>query len=177
MRLFVAIDLPGTIKQVLAEICCGLPGARWVPPDQLHLTLRFIGEADEDLFQDICSRLAQVEADRFTLALQELGCFPPRKDHRVLWLGTEENDALFLLRHKVECALAGCTILPEKNAFHPHVTLARLKKTPLQYVIRFLAAGELCSVPEFTVTTFQLYSSVLTSLGAVHRIEATYRLR
>lgn len=176
MRLFVAIELPTTIKHELQSICSGLPGARWVPPEQMHLTLRFIGEADEDLFQDICAGLARVEAEEFTLALQGLGCFPPRKNHRVLWLGTERNDSLLLLHSKVESALAGCHLIPEKKEFSPHVTLARLKKTPLHHVTRFLAANELFSVPAFTVTTFQLFSSELTPRGAVHRVEAAYRL-
>ncbi len=175
MRLFVAIDLPETIKKELTGISFGLPGARWVPLDQLHLTVRFIGEVDGGLFDDIRSGLEQVEASEFLLTLKGLGHFPPRKDPRVLWVGMEKNDALLALRKKVDSVLVGCGLAPEKRKFSPHITLARLKKTPLQRVTRFLAGNALFSLPDFSVTRFYLYSSVLTSKGAVHTIEAEYR--
>lgn len=176
MRLFVAIDLPEAIENKLVGISFGLPGARWVPLDQLHLTVRFIGEVDGGLFHDICSGLEQVEVDEFPLTLKGLGYFPPRKEPRVLWVGMEKNDPLLALRKKVDSVLAGCGLAPEKRKFSPHITLARLKKTPLNRVMQFLAGNALFSLPEFTVTRFCLYSSVLTPKGAVHSVEAEYRL-
>lgn len=176
MRLFVAVDLPEAIKNELSAICFGVPGARWVPLDQLHLTVRFIGEVDGGLFDDIRSGLDQVEADEFSLTLKGLGHFPPRKDPRVLWVGLEKNDSLCALRKKVDGVLAGCGLAPEKRKFSPHITLARLKKTPLSRVTQFLAGNALFSLPEFSVSRFYLYSSVLTSKGAVHAVEAEYLL-
>ena len=176
MRLFVAIDLPEAIKNNLADISFGLSGARWVPLHQQHLTVRFIGEVDEPLFHDICSELEQVEIERFGITLKGVGHFPPRKVHGVLWVGLEKSDSLLGLRKKVDSALAGCSIISEKRQFSPHITLARLKKIPPQQVTQFLDDNALFSLPEFTVRKFYLYSSVLTPKGAVHRVEAEYRL-
>lgn len=176
MRLFVAIDLPKVIKNELADLRFDLPGARWVPLSQLHLTIRFIGEVDDDLLHDICRGLAQVKGDGFGMTLQGLGYFPPRKGRGVLWVGMEKSEPLLDLRKKVDSVLEGCSITPEKREFSPHITLARLKKTPLQQVTRFLADNTQFSLPEFTVAKFYLYSSMLTPDGAVHRVEAEYRL-
>ncbi len=177
MRLFVAIDFPEPIKNELNGISYGLPGARWVPQDQLHLTVRFIGEVDGGLFHDIRSELEQVKADGFPLTLKGLGHFPPRKNPRVLWVGMEKSEPLLALRKKIDGALAGCGITPEKRKFSPHITLARLKKTPINRVTQFLAGNALFSLPEFPVTRFYLYSSVLTPKGAVHTVEAEYELK
>ena len=76
MRLFIAIDLPKKNKDELALISFGLPQARWAPPEQIHLTLRFIGEVDGALFQDIKSGLESLDGSVFRLALNGLGCFP-----------------------------------------------------------------------------------------------------
>jgi len=176
MRLFVAIDFPEAIKNGLSGISFGLPGARWVPLDQLHLTVRFIGEVDGGIFHDVYSGLEHVEADEFSLTLKGLGNFPLRKDPRVLWVGVEKSDPLLALRKKVDGVLTGCGIAPEKRKFSPHITLARLKKTPLKRVMRFMAGNALFSLPEFTVSRFYLYSSVLTPKGAVHTVESDYLL-
>ena len=84
MRLFVAIDLPETVKERLAMICCGLPGARWVKPEQLHLTLRFIGEVNGDRFLDIRDNLMEVSSESFPLQLQGVGFFPPHKKPKIV---------------------------------------------------------------------------------------------
>ena len=88
-----------------------------------------------------------------------------------------KSDPLLALHKKVDNALVGCGIAPEEGEFSPHITLARLKKTPLQRVSQYLAGNALFSLPQFPVTRFYLYSSVLTPKGAVHTVEAEYGLQ
>ena len=176
MRLFIAIDLPELVKEQLSRLCCGLPGARWVIPEQLHLTVRFVGEVDGGVFLDICEGLAAVQAKSFSLQLEGLGCFPPRGKPRVVWVGLQANEPLLVLRNRIESRLVTLGIEPEGRKFAPHITLARLQKTPPVKVGRFLENhGLFCSAP-FPVKEFYLYSSVLSRKGASHRIEARYLL-
>ena len=176
MRLFIAIDLPERIKHELAVISFGLPQARWVPPEQIHLTLRFIGEVDGALFKDLKSCLESVSGSSFPLTLNGLGCFPPRRDPQVLWVGIEKSVELMALRKNVDSCLSKLGIAPEQRKFVPHITLARTRKTPLARMARFLIDHTLFRLPEFTVSNFHLYSSILTPKGAQHRHEAEYLL-
>ncbi|MDH3394432.1 MAG: RNA 2',3'-cyclic phosphodiesterase [Desulfobulbaceae bacterium] len=176
-RLFVAVDLPETIKDRLAEICFGLPGAKWVKPEQLHLTLRFIGEVDGATFMDIRAALATIALPPFSLGLKGLGCFPPRKTPRVLWVGLEPPlEQLVQLRNRVEATLVRLGVEPEHRKFAPHITLARLKETPKNRLANFLAGNSLFSTESFPVENFHLYSSSIGSKGAIHTLEASYPL-
>jgi RNA 2',3'-cyclic 3'-phosphodiesterase len=175
-RLFVAIDLPEEVRNTIADIGRELPGARRVPREQLHLTLRFIGEVDDGTFKAVRTALAEVKGTSFPLALGGVGHFPPGRHPRVLWVGVAESSTLLELQRGVELALTGVGIPPEERRFSPHLTLARLKDTPpgpvaaLEERFRDFGAGP------FTVTEFHLYSSALTRAGAIHTREGTYPL-
>lgn len=176
-RLFVAIDLPEGVRETLAGLCCGIPGARWVPKEQLHLTLRFIGEVDGAQFRDIRQGLAEIDLPSFPLGLKGLGCFPPRKAPRVLWVGVEPAEGgLIRLRNRVESTLVRLGLEPEHRKFAPHITLARLQDPPLGRLTNFLSGNGLFAAEPFPVSEFHLYSSVLSAKGALHTIEASYRL-
>ncbi len=175
-RLFAALDLPAEIKGRLKRICFGLPRTRWVPEEQLHLTLRFIGEVDGALFQDIRAGLAGVRAPELNLQLEGCGFFPPRKKPRVVWVGIAENQELLQLRNKIEKIIRQVGLEPEKRKFAPHITVARLQSPPLKKVTDFLAANSMFSTQPFVVDHFSLYSSLLTPGGAIHTIEADYFL-
>lgn len=175
-RLFVAIDLPEAVVGDLAHFCCGMPGARWVAPEQLHLTLRFIGEVDGGLFREIREALNAVDGGAFDLRVKGFGYFPPRKAPRVLWAGVEPAEGVTALRNRIEKAVVRLGLEPEPRKFSPHITLARLDGTPVGKVTQFLAGNSLYSSPTFTVSEFHLYSSVLTAKGAIHTIEASYPL-
>jgi len=140
------------------------------------LTLRFIGEVDGGLFREIRSVLENVEASSFPLLMKGLGYFPPRKKPHVLWVGLKKSDPLIQLRKKVDAQLVFLEIPPEKRKYSPHITLARLKETPLTRLTNFLSGNALFSLPEFQVTGFHLYSSTLTPKGAIHQIETSYPL-
>ncbi len=175
-RLFVAIDFPEPVRERLARLCAGVPGARWVPADQFHLTLRFIGEVDRGCFDDIAEALAEIETNGFSIRLKGVGHFPPRGAPRVLWAGIDNGDAPARLHAKIDGLLASLGIAPDRRKFFPHVTLARLKDAPLARVRNFLAAHADFASEPVPVSAFHLYSSVLGASGAIHRIEASYAL-
>lgn len=175
-RLFIAIDPPVTIRKNLEAMFFGIPGARWVAPEQLHITVRFIGDVDGAMFHDIQSALAEVDSPSFNLHLKGVGHFPPRGNPRVIWAGLEKSDPLLSLRRKVDSALLKIGLEPEKRKFSPHLTLARLKNTPLGKVANFLAGNGLFSQEPFPVENFLLYSSTLTPKGAIHNVERVYSL-
>jgi 2'-5' RNA ligase len=176
-RLFIAIDLPDHIKDEIGMICYGLPGAKWIEKDQIHLTLRFIGEVDEATFRDIISTLTDNIDQAFSMRLKGIGFFPPRKTPRVLWVGIENNPKLRHLRNKIENKLTLSDIEPDQRKFLPHVSFARLRDTPSQRLGNYIAGNNLFKTEEFPVDTFHLYSSILTPNGAFHSIEATYALK
>lgn len=176
IRLFVAIDLPEDIKKELSILSCGVPGAKWVAQDQLHLTLRFIGEVDGIVFSRVRDILDTIKAEAFSLRLKEFGCFPPRKEPRVLWIGIEPKDPVIALRNRIETALIRSGLEPEGRKYSPHITIARLEGTPLSRLTNFMAGNNLYASPTFPVKSFYLYSSKLTAKGAIHTQEASYPL-
>ena len=175
-RLFIAVDLPEIIKKNLESMSFGIPGAKWVAPEQLHLTVRFIGEVDGALFRDIKNILDEVSLASFSLQLKGVGYFPPRGAPRVLWIGLEKSEPLQFLRKKIDSALLRVRVEPEGRKFSPHITLARLKNSPIQKIANFLAGNGLFSQEPFQVEDFKLYSSILSPKGAYHRVERIYPL-
>src|SRR5690349_12248440 len=124
-RLFVAIDLPDSIREKLATLSGGLPGARWVSADRnegqtTHLTLRFIGEVDGTMSNDIADALSTIEGKPFPIKIKGLGFFPPRREPKVLWAGIEKNETLTSLRNKIERLLTDQGCEAEKKKFTPH---------------------------------------------------------
>jgi 2'-5' RNA ligase len=147
-----------------------------VPEDQIHLTLRFIGEVDGSTFLDIKESLAEVKSVPITLSVKGVGHFPPRGKPRVIWAGVAPAGDVVILRNRVNSALVQCGIEPEQRKFHPHITLARLKNSPTGKIAHFLAGNSLLESPEFTLERLTLFSSNLTPKGALHRVEAEYHL-
>ncbi|MBD3346325.1 MAG: RNA 2',3'-cyclic phosphodiesterase [Chitinivibrionales bacterium] len=176
-RLFIALDFSDDVKEAIAGICFGIPHVRWMPADQIHLTLRFIGEVDKHLFEEIKSALYSVHATKFKLSLKGTGYFPPRRDPRVLWVGVENNELLLQLFNRIEQALHSVGCEPEKRKFHPHITIGRLKeKVPSSKVMPFVVNNALFSVPDIAVDQFFLYSSNLTREEAIHTKQESYSL-
>jgi len=175
-RLFVAIDLPEDIKKRIEPICCGVPGARWLEPEQWHLTLRFVGEVDGGLLRDILNSLGELQAEPFPLMLRGLGFFPLRGTPETIWVGVERSEGLTLLRGRVEAALAKAGVPRDGRKFAPHVAIARLRQPHVQRLAGYLSANGLFESPAFTVDCFGLYRSVLSSSGAHYDLEAEYPL-
>ncbi|MGM0578791.1 MAG: RNA 2',3'-cyclic phosphodiesterase [Myxococcota bacterium] len=175
-RLFVAVDVPDTVRERLEALRAELRGARWVSPDKYHLTLRFIGDADDDGFERIRAALRGVRREPFVLHPKGIGHFPPRGRPKVLWVGVDDQPELEGLQRDVDDAVAAAGFGRDDKRFHPHLTLARLKGTTSARVAHYEEAHAHFATEPFTVTEFHLYSSVLRSEGALHTIEETYPL-
>jgi len=134
IRLFVALALPDAVADPIKLLQGGVPGARWMERDQLHLTLRFIGEVDGRDAAAIDDALSQVRAPRFTLELKGVGEFGG-KTPRALWAGVRVESEIVHLQRKVESALQRLGLEAEERKFKPHVTLARLRAAPVGRVM------------------------------------------
>ncbi|MGH7930283.1 MAG: RNA 2',3'-cyclic phosphodiesterase [Candidatus Binatia bacterium] len=176
MRLFVAVPVPEDIRERLALLCAGLPSAKWVSPENMHLTLRFVGNVDGLQASDIDSALSMVRGEGFMLTLAGLGQFSEGQKVRSLWVGAESNPLLMRLRDKVEHAVVRAGLPPESRKFKPHITLARFQSNPGAKLGAYLAEYSLFRASPFAVQRFALFSSFLTRNGAIHSPEAYYSL-
>jgi 2'-5' RNA ligase len=129
MRLFVALDLAeeirGQLQQFVDEVRAFAPNARWLTPESLHITLKFIGEKPGVVAKQIEDALNSITVAPFRISFRGTGFFPTAKSARVFWAGISAEDGLSQLAHKVEDALAAIQIPKEQRAFSPHLTLAR----------------------------------------------------
>ncbi len=176
VRLFVAVELPEDIRNILHSRTPNVPGLRRANLENLHLTLRFLGEVPQKDRARVREALFQVRAACFFLRIQGLGLFA-RGGQSVLWAGLEPSEPLRKLKERVDLALArGSGIAPEKSAFSPHITLGRMKTVlPTEWRGEIKArAGEFLAA--FSVGSFTLFSSLLRPGGALHAPERRYAL-
>ena len=174
-RLFVAIRPPEIIRSRLLDLMEGVDGVRWQDEDQLHLTLLFIGEVERPVADDIAAALGTVRHPRFDLGLRGLGTFERRRQPVTLWAGVTPHDELKALHKKVAQACQRAGIEPERRAYSPHITLARLGRSAGSIAPMMEIAGGLSSQP-FEVKDFRLYESYLTPKGAIHTVVERYSL-
>lgn len=179
LRLFAALAIPDDIAERLLALQKGVPGAKWRPRENLHLTLRFFGEVTEPVGNDIDEALAAI-ADataRFDIQLKSAGSFGKEAPH-TLWIGASENAALTKLAADCERAARRLGLKPETRKFAPHVTLAYLNNAELGRVHGFEARLGLFESRPFQVESFGLYSSWMRkSAPSLYRLEAEYALR
>jgi len=168
MRLFIAIEFPDDIKRQLNRLRMDIPGARWVPVGQIHLTLEFLGEVDEASFELLTGELSAIQAPCFDVRFSATGCFPHRRQPRVLWVGLEPEPLLASLAIRVRTAVLASNIPQEERPFAPHITLARLKFPVPHGADAFLDQPGVQTIPQVSVREFVLFQSCLTSGGAIH---------
>ncbi len=182
MRLFVAIDIPDTVRSALNELTKSLRDtcrdARWARLTGLHVTLKFIGETPPEKVAELKTDLASIpQRPPITMNFVGLGFFPNARRPRVLWAGVEAGTELAALANAVEKALSPAGIPQEDRKFSPHLTLARFKESAgvdaLQVAIE--KAG-LLKFGGATATEFHLYQSVLKPGGAEYTRLATFSL-
>ncbi|MFL6513586.1 MAG: RNA 2',3'-cyclic phosphodiesterase [Chthoniobacterales bacterium] len=173
-RLFVAIDLPENVRQLLDDLNPKLPGIRWTAPQQLHLTLSFLGYVAESNEQLLKERLAAIEFHSFFLPVVGTGTFPPKGPPKIIWIGVGRGHPhLFQIHKRVQEAALGAGLEPELRSWHPHITLARCHDVSRPTLQSFLRETSELDAGLIKVEEFHLYSSKLSPSGSVHTRELT----
>ncbi|MCA0458617.1 MAG: RNA 2',3'-cyclic phosphodiesterase [Chloroflexi bacterium] len=170
-RLFIALDLPDAVKAQLKALQTGVPGAKWVKPEQMHLTLRFIGDATEEQSKQLEMGLAEIKAAPFSFQLQRVGQFPPKGKARVLWVGISPLEAINVLQKQVEQAVTACGFARADHPFAPHITLARFRMPPpVDEMTAYLQKHTGFTSSDIHIRHFALYASMLTPSGPIYRV-------
>ena len=176
IRLFVGLALPYEVCERLSDLPRGLPNARLIKPENIHLTLRFIGEVDEDKAADIDEMLAGVRAPAFDLTLNGVGYFGKGHRAHTLWVGVEPNPALEHLQTKMESACVRAGLEPEGRKFTPHVTIAKLHDPAMARLQDYIESHGLLRLDPIPADHFTLFSSHLSHKGAEYTAERDYPL-
>lgn len=174
MRLFAALELPPAVRDDLLGAMGGVAGARWQRDDQLHLTLRFIGEVDRHQARDIDAALAGVNMQPLTLSLDRIGSFDRRGRLDSLWVGVTPQDEVAALARRIDAALVRVGLPAETRAFVAHITVARFGR--IAGSLAGFPARPLGSAP-FTIDAFALWESHLGDDGSRYEVLARYRAR
>ncbi len=180
IRTFVALELPPAIQDGLRQISAhlqteaqGLP-LRWVPIENIHLTLKFIGDTAEANIKPI-SDLLQTKAKSipaFDVSLDGLGIFPNPRRPNVIWVGLDAPKALFDLQKQLELDLSSMGFAPEKRPFSPHLTVARVRRVArpadLSRISDMVASAQIATVAAGRIDTLTLFRSELKPGGSVY---------
>ena len=174
-RLFVAIDLSDAVKESILLLQNGLRGAKWVACDNLHLTLRFIGEVPDIEADDIHSALSKIRGFPFVLKLGGVGVFSSGSRPRSIWIAVEDRSAIDSLKCDIDRALVRLGFSPDGRKYIPHVTVARLKgrTSNLSEFVTRLGSMRSLSVE---IDQFTLFSSFLARAGPIYTPEMYYPL-
>jgi RNA 2',3'-cyclic 3'-phosphodiesterase len=174
-RLFVAIRPPEPIRDLLIDAMDDSPDFRWQEEEHLHLTLRFVGEVERPLAEDLAAALGAIRSDAFEAKIIGVGRFE-RRSGGALWAGVEPKAALAALAAKVERACVAAGLDPERRSFHPHITLARWKGRRSRELADFLERNRALASAPFAVSEFTLFESHLSRHGAHYEEVAPYPL-
>jgi len=195
MRLFIAIDIDDSIRERITRfmegVCGFAPDARWVRPESLHVTLKFIGERPANTVEEIRSSLCEIKAEPLELTFRGYGFFPGAKAARVFWIGIESPPQLANLAKTIDATMVTLGIPKEDHAFSPHLTLARggsgsgspkhqTNHHPNQRFGRLQERLATMAIPEFgtmTAREFSLYKSQLSPEGSRYTKIAQFELR
>jgi 2'-5' RNA ligase len=172
-RLFTGVEIPPDIGAALSSQRGGLPGARWIDPENYHLTLRFIGDVDEVTAHEVASLLGRVQRGAFELRMEGLTSFGGRKPRAVVATVAPER-ALIDMQAEHERLMQRIGLEPEGRKYTPHVTLARLRDSSSNRVAEYLATRGLFRTSSFRVSRFVLFSSRNSVGGGPYVVEAAY---
>jgi 2'-5' RNA ligase len=175
-RLFVGLELPEEVANVLSGLRWGLPGARWTDPSDYHLTLRFIGDIDRRTAREIEDELSEIDRQAVPVSIVGLGVFGGDKPHTI-YASIAPNKALLELQAESERCLRRLGFKPEGRKFTPHVTLARLRSASVLDVADYLVANARFPQCHFTADSFALFSARETFGGGPYIVEAAYPLQ
>jgi len=174
-RLFTGVEIPSDIGQALAMLRGGLPGARWITPENYHLTLRFIGDVDDIIAQEVALMLGRVRRAAFDLHLEGLTSFGGRRPRAVV-ANVAPAQALLEVQAEHERLMQRIGLTPEGRKYTPHVTLARLRDSSSLDVADYLSARGYFRTAPFPVSRFVLFSSRNSVGGGPYVVEASYPL-
>jgi RNA 2',3'-cyclic 3'-phosphodiesterase len=175
-RLFVSIELSRSVTQTLSELDPHLRGVRWLAPEQMHLTLSFLGNVLEDVEEKLKANLAAIEWKAFFLPLTGFGAFPGKGRPNVIWIGVGSGHPhLFQLHKRVQEAALAAGLEPDLRSFHPHVTVARCRDVSPDAIRPFLKTHAAFDAGMIHVESFCLNSSALTAAGSVYTSELIVR--
>ena len=172
-RLFTGVEIPPGIGQSLSMLRGGLPGARWITPENYHLTLRFIGDVDDVIAHEVASLLGRIKRDAFELYFEGLTSFGGRKPRAVV-ATVSPTQALLDAQAEQERLMQRIGLEPEGRKYTPHVTLARLRDSSSRDVAEFLAARGYFRTAAFPVSRFVLFSSRNSVGGGPYVVEQSY---
>lgn len=175
-RLFVGLRPPAAIRARLLALMGGIPGARWQDDGQLHITLRYIGEVERPVAEDIALALGQIHWPAMQVTLAGTGQFEDKRGRpNAIWAGIHPHDSLAGLHRKIDQALVRLGLEPDHRAYLPHITLARMAGQP-GIADRFVADHAALSSEPFGFTHFTLFESTLGSEGAIYETIERYPL-
>ena len=177
-RMFVAIDLPDSIRKFLAHLDPHIPGVRWTATDQIHLTLGFFPDVPDDVDPALREKLSAIEFRAFFLPVEGIGTFPPKGHVKIIWIGVgQAHPHLFQLHKRVQEAALAVGLEPELRAWHPHFTLARCRDVSRGALSKFLQSNAHSNAGMFRVEAFHLYCSKLTPAGPMHTCQLSVPCR
>ncbi|SDU26318.1 RNA 2',3'-cyclic phosphodiesterase [Halopseudomonas salegens] len=171
-RLFIGLELPGSLQRLLARLTTDLPGARWHLPQDLHITVRFLGQLDPVRQQDIHQLLKQSAITPFSLQVSGIGHF----DQRILWAGLAPSPSLQAMKQQLDQSLQALNLPAEMHDYHPHITLARIRAGHQSSLNDFVEAHHELALPAWGVTHVSLFESRNNGQGRYH-VLGRYPLR
>ena len=174
-RLFTGVEIPADIGQALSILRGGLPGARWIDPENYHVTLRFIGDVDDIVAHEVASMLGRVKRNGFELHIEDVISFGGRKPRAVV-AAVAPAQALLEVQAEHERLMQRIGLEPEGRKYIPHVTLARLRESSSRDVADYLSARGFFRTPPFRISRFVLFSSRASIGGGPYVVEASYPL-
>jgi RNA 2',3'-cyclic 3'-phosphodiesterase len=174
-RLFTGLEIPTEVGQTLSSLRGGLPGARWIDPENYHVTLRFIGDIDGVSANEIASMLVRINRKPFDVTVQGLSSFGGRKPRAVV-ANIAPSRPLIELQAELERLMQRIGLDPEGRKFTPHVTLARLHDASSQDVADYLSVRGYFPSRVFTAERFVLFSSRASTGGGPYVVEDAYAL-
>jgi len=174
-RLFTGLEIPQEIGQSLSSLRGGLPGARWIDPENYHVTLRFIGDIDDHIANEVAHSLISVRRRSFEVSLKGLSSFGGNKPRAVV-AAIAPSRPLMELQAELERLMQRVGLDPEGRKYTPHVTLARLRNASSHDVAEYLSVRGYFPTRAFTVDRFVLFSSRASVGGGPYVVEDAYAL-
>ncbi|WP_061245095.1 RNA 2',3'-cyclic phosphodiesterase [Leptospira noguchii] len=176
MRTFLGISIPEEIKDELISICYGIPDIRWVPKENFHITLVFLGEQSAerlDILSDFCSEISFTE---FDLGLKSVGTFGKQKSPSILFAAVKPSVELLQLHKSLDSGIRKLGFSIDRQNYQPHLTIGRFKNSNETRVTTYLEEFANFVSSNFKVSEFHIYSSKTSSNGPVYSIEESFSL-